>query len=213
MTMKLMHHRCLCWSVAALGLVSTVGCQTTSHMQQDAAVGTFLGSAAGAVIGHQSGHAGEGALIGAATGAVAGAIVGDAKDAREERDAALSQVSHPVQDASLTNFDLIRMSQSGLGDSVIINTVQTRGGTFDLSPDGLINLKSNGVSDGVIVAVQSASQQNQAAGYASSSTTYVSPSSSIYVVAPQPAVRVVAPVRRAPVVRTRPRRSSFHFRF
>ncbi len=205
-------------SMTAIGLCMAAGCQTTNHTQHDAAVGTFLGTAAGAVIGHQSGHAGEGALIGAATGAVAGALVGDAKDAREERDAALRRASYPASEPALSNLDLIRMAQSGLGDHVIINAVQTRGGSFDLSPDGLIDLKANGVSDGVIVAVQSASQQSYAMARAEASTTYVSPTyvtspRSVFVVAPRPTVRVVAPVRHSPVVRGRAGRSSLHFRF
>ncbi|MCM2369131.1 YMGG-like glycine zipper-containing protein [Aporhodopirellula aestuarii] len=196
----------VCSSMTMISLCMLSGCQTTSHAHQDAAVGTFLGTATGAIIGHQSGHAGEGALIGAATGAVAGALIGDAKDARDERDAALRQASYPGPEPALTNNDLIRMAQSGLGDHVIINTVQTRGGIFDLTPDGLILLKSNGVSDAVIVAVQNASKPHQ---YVDQSVA----SPSVVYVNPRPAVRVVTPIYRAPVRRGRPGGAAFHFRF
>ena len=142
----------LCAAVAA-------GCQEMNNTTAGALLGTGAGAAAGAIIGHQSGHRDKGALIGAATGALAGGLIGNAKDAREERDAAIAQ-AQAAEDAreadlrAMTDYDLIKMSQSGISDAVIISAVENRGGRFDLSPDGIINLKANGVSDRVVLAIQ-----------------------------------------------------------
>src|SRR5258707_137574 len=53
--------------------------------------------------------------------------------------------------AALTNQDVLKMVQAGLGESVVLATVRTAGATsFDLSPDGLIALKKGGVSDAIV---------------------------------------------------------------
>lgn len=133
------------------------GCATGPYAQNNTAAGALLGTATGAVIGATHGSSAEGALIGAVAGAVGGNLIGDAQDARVERDMAIAHAQH-VQATSnppLTNDDLIRMSQTGLSDAVIIGSIHNRGGMFDTSPNGLIFLKSNGVSDGVIQVAQS----------------------------------------------------------
>lgn len=133
------------------------GCAT--HAGTGALVGSGFGAVTGSMIGHATGSPLAGTVIGATAGALAGGAIGDAEDAREERDAAIVHAQHlewqnqRLQN-ELHNVDLIRMTQSGLGDDVIIGAVRSRGGSFDLSPDGLIALKSNGVSDAVIVEVQ-----------------------------------------------------------
>jgi len=162
-------------------------------MHRNAAVGTALGGAAGALIGHQSDHAAEGALIGAATGGLTGGLIGDAQDARAERDAAIAQVSHAQHFPGLVNRDLINMAQSGLGDEVIINAIQQRGGQFDLSPAGLIALKSNGVSDVVIAAVQRSNSPT------ASGVVFVRPVQGVVLAGPRPIAKVIIPSpRRAP---------------
>lgn len=146
----------------AVGLIAVVagsGCYSMNHAEHGALVGTGLGAGAGAIIGQHSGNAGAGALIGAATGALAGGLIGNAEDARQERDAAIayaSQAEYERQAAmqSVTSQDVIRMTQSGVSDPVIIGTIQDRGGRFDLSPDAIIMLKQQGVSDAVVAAMQ-----------------------------------------------------------
>lgn len=150
---------CSKYAFGLLLLCMSAGCQDLNHTEAGALVGTGVGAAAGAIIGHQSGHRDKGALIGAASGALAGGLIGNAQDAREERDAAIAQ-AHAAEAArqadlrAMTNDDLIKMAQSGVSDEVIIRAVQTRGGRFDLSPDGIIALKANGVSDPVVLAIQ-----------------------------------------------------------
>jgi hypothetical protein len=130
-----------------------------NHTQSGAMVGSGLGALTGAVIGSQTGHAPGGALIGAAVGAVAGGAVGHSEDHREAHEAAIMQAAYEQQSRNaLTNFDLIRMAQSGMGDDVMISSIQTRGGQFDLGTEALITLKANGVSERVIVAMQQAVQ-------------------------------------------------------
>jgi hypothetical protein len=147
-----------CIVAAGLALAAS-GCPSMNHTQSGAVVGSGLGALTGAVIGSNSGHAPGGALIGAAVGALAGGTVGHAEDHREARDAAFMQAAYEQQArGALTNFDLVRMAQSGMGDDVIISSIQTRGGRFDLGTEALINLKANGVSDRVIVAMQQAVQ-------------------------------------------------------
>lgn len=125
------------------------------HQGTGTAVGAVAGTIAGAVVGHQLGEKGAGALIGAATGAVAGNLIGKHKDQVEAEGQMIQQVHHDAQ--AMTNFDLVRMAHAGVSDPIIIAAVHDRGGRFDLSPDGIVSLKTSGVSDGVILAVQEAS--------------------------------------------------------
>src|SRR6476661_5014615 len=109
------------------------GCPAMNHTQQGAMVGGGLGALTGAVVGDATGHGPGGALIGAAVGALAGGAIGNSEDNRDEHDAAIMQAAYVrQQQQALTNFDLIRMAQSGLGDDVMIASIQTRGGRFDL---------------------------------------------------------------------------------
>jgi outer membrane protein with glycine zipper len=150
----------LALSISGL-LALTSGCAAGRNTTAGTAIGTGLGALTGAAIGNQTGHAGGGALIGAATGALAGGLIGNAEDARDERDAAIAQSRYEraVQQANaqaMNNSDLVLMTQSGVSDDVIITAVNTRGGHFDLSPGAIVQLKNSGVSDRVILAVQSA---------------------------------------------------------
>ncbi len=186
--------------LAALFLTIASGCQNMNHTEYGALVGSGLGAVVGSAIGRHNGDRGAGALIGAATGAVAGGLVGNAEDARIERDAALAHAhfteqAHQADLLALTNYDLIKMTHNGVGDEVIINSVATRGGRFDLSPDAVINLKNSGVSDRVIIAVQKAGQSAAAPSISQvSATTVVPPARSVVVVEPTPRPRDVVVV-------------------
>jgi hypothetical protein len=62
-----------------------------------------------------------------------------------------------VQEAAshaVTNTDIVRLVKSGLGEPIVIQTIeQTPETSFDASPDALITLKTAGVSDAVISAM------------------------------------------------------------
>jgi hypothetical protein len=132
-------------------------------MMSNSAKGTLLGGGAGgvagAIIGNQIGHRDAGAVLGALAGGATGALVGNEMDVRQERDAAVRYSQHLEQaivsdSMSLSNYDLARLTASGASDDVIIAAVRSQGGRFDLTPDGIIQLKAFGVSDRVILAVQ-----------------------------------------------------------
>lgn len=177
-----------------LGLLATgIGCQHMNYAERGTLFGAGTGGLLGGIIGHQSGHTGAGAVIGSLAGGLAGAAIGDAQDARDERDAALaayySRQAQQPRAPALTNADLMKMSQSGLSDEVIINSVKNQGGQFDLGADSLIALKQAGVSDRVIVAIQQSGAPPKT----------VVPASATVIEAP-PRVVVVPPVARVGVV-------------
>jgi outer membrane lipoprotein SlyB len=165
-----------------------------SYYQNDTATGAVVGGGLGAVTGALIGgrdHRGGGALIGAGVGALTGGLVGNAVDQADRRAAAtgtavVAQANAQVAAMAVTNFDLVEMTRAGVGDDVIISTIRSRGGRFDLSPGGLIALKQSGVSDRVVMAAQSAGP---------SASAYVAPAAPA-IIAPPPAVYV----QPAPVI-------------
>jgi hypothetical protein len=52
------------------------------------------------------------------------------------------------------NDDIIKMAKAGLGEDLILQTVQLKPGHYDTTPDDLITLKTAGVSDKVIAAME-----------------------------------------------------------
>jgi hypothetical protein len=55
---------------------------------------------------------------------------------------------------AVDNDALIRMFKAGLGDDLLIQTIQLQPGHYDTSPDALIALKQAGISDRVISTLQ-----------------------------------------------------------
>ena len=58
-----------------------------------------------------------------------------------------------IGQVALDNKDVVKMAKSGLGEEVILSVVQAQPGTYDTSPDALIELKNSGVTDHVIAAM------------------------------------------------------------
>lgn len=56
---------------------------------------------------------------------------------------------------SMNNEAVIKMVKAGLADPIVISTIQSAAGQYDISSDGLIALKNAGVDDAVIAAVVS----------------------------------------------------------
>jgi outer membrane lipoprotein SlyB len=150
----------------AFGLLASTcllgtGCETTSNTVGGAALGTGLGAVTGAIIGSATGrhNAAAGALIGAAAGGVGGALIGHAEDEKEKKQAAAAQAQYQQAQAAaeqqaLTNLDVINMAKSGISDQVIVSGIRSRGGRFDTTPDAIVQLKANGVSDYVVQVMQ-----------------------------------------------------------
>lgn len=62
--------------------------------------------------------------------------------------------SSQKEEAPLANADVVKLSKLGLGDQIVIAKIKQAPKTaFDLSTDGLVQLKSSGVSAGVIAAM------------------------------------------------------------
>ncbi len=148
-------------------LVSTsvfgTGCQTTdnSNAVGGAVVGTGLGALTGAIVGSAFGRrdAAAGALIGAAAGGVGGALLGHSQDVKNEQNATAAQAQYQqaqaaADQAALSNADIVYMVKSGLSAEVIVNSIRSRGGRFDMTPDAIVQLKANGVSDYLIQVMQ-----------------------------------------------------------
>lgn len=52
------------------------------------------------------------------------------------------------------NDTIVRMKQAGLGDDLLVQTIQLQPGRYDTSPEALIDLKKAGLSDRVLSAMQ-----------------------------------------------------------
>lgn len=133
------------------------------YYQNDTAGGAVVGGALGAITGAAvsgSKNRPENALIGAGIGALTGGLLGNAKDRTDESRAAqgravAGQLNQQAAAAAVTNFDLVEMTRAGLSEDVIISSMRSRGVRLDLSPQQLIALKQQGVSDRVVMAAQS----------------------------------------------------------
>lgn len=142
--------------------------------------GAGLGAITGALVGGKKNWEG-GALIGAGVGALTGRAFGSARDNADMQQVAVgnaiaNQANAQAAATAVTNYDLVQMSNAGLSDDLIISTVRSRGGRFDMSPGGLISLKQAGVSDRVVLAAQQVA--------ASSGPTPINPPPAIHVAQP-----------------------------
>ena len=138
-----------------LFVLMLAGCRSPFYSDRGAAVGGLGGAGLGAAIGSQSGHPLAGAAIGAAAGALTGNAIGHSIDRDIERNNALieQQMGRRLAGA-VTMPDVISMSQSGLGEDVIITHIRANGVAQPPQVNDLIALKGQGVSDRVINALQ-----------------------------------------------------------
>lgn len=76
---------------------------------------------------------------------------------------ALTKQKTQDEEKALTNANIIQMVKAGFGESVILNAIQTNETQFDVSMSALFELKSAGVSQKIIEAMQSTvgKRQNQ----------------------------------------------------
>lgn len=161
-------------AIAGLMLISLTQVSfAQNNTQRGATFGGITGAIAGAIIGDNNNEAGAGAAIGGALGAVAGGILGNAND----KDAALrqqyyypnrQQAAAPTYTApqplgAVSYNDVIAMSRSGVGQSVILNQIQTRGVQRQPVVSDIISLHQQGVSETVIAAMQQAPTGSQLA--------------------------------------------------
>jgi hypothetical protein len=69
-----------------------------------------------------------------------------------------------VPPAALTNADVIKMVRAGLPESTIVAAIGASPTSFDISPDGLIAVKSAGVAQAVMEAMITAESNKRTAG-------------------------------------------------
>jgi hypothetical protein len=132
--------------------------QAQYNTRQGAGLGAITGAVIGGVIGNQNDETAEGALLGGAVGALAGGVIGHGRDAdayrhwQYQRAQQQQQLAYYSQATSLS--DLVRMSQSGLSDQVIVNHIRQRGIQTGLTVQDIVWLHQQGVSEPVISAAQ-----------------------------------------------------------
>lgn len=68
---------------------------------------------------------------------------------------AVFTIAFAIAQTALTNDAIIKMAKAGLGDEVILSTINAQPGKFTTTTDDLIALKGAGVSDKVIAAILS----------------------------------------------------------
>jgi hypothetical protein len=132
---------------ALLPLFPALGCGTTNTER-----GLSGGAGVGAVLGALAGgprHALGGALIGAGAGAAVGGIAGAAADNSERKTAARVAAARAMQ-----LQDIVRLTQDGRSDEIIIGQIQSSGTVFALRTDDVLYLSNNGVREPVIRYMQ-----------------------------------------------------------
>ncbi|HEX7177338.1 MAG TPA: hypothetical protein VF240_18920 [Pyrinomonadaceae bacterium] len=67
--------------------------------------------------------------------------------------AAFAQGPARRSESPLTNFSVVKLVRAGFREKTVIAIIRTRPARFDLSPDRLIDLKKNGVSEKIILAM------------------------------------------------------------
>ena len=155
-----------------------------------AVLGGVGGAVIGGIIGHQNDETPEGALIGGAVGAVAGGLIGNAREQQAARDRYYQQqqwnqrhqhrhnnyntyrsvapTQSVVVHSGVTIADVLSMTRSGVGESVIINHIYSTGIQRRIDTNEIITLHQQGVTENVINAMQQAPVRTSA--YATSPT-------------------------------------------
>src|SRR5688572_17205281 len=154
-------------SVLSLGVVWAAGAGCQSKAGTGALAGGGAGAGLGAIIGHQSGKTGQGAAIGAAVGAIGGALIGNEMDKndrrnhdRQHRASDYSETSEPAErpaagrSGGVTKEDVVRWTQRGDRDDLIVDRIEQSGTTVRLSSRDENDLRDRGVSEDVIRAMK-----------------------------------------------------------
>ncbi len=142
-----------------LGAAGPIACENKT--QSGALIGGLGGAGVGAAIGSASGNAGKGALIGGAAGVLGGALVGNGMDRSEKKKAEQAEAARRSEERSyartperLTRQDVVRWSDDGISDEVIIDRIERSDAIFRLSAKDENSLRDDGVSEDVIEAMK-----------------------------------------------------------
>lgn len=147
--------------------------------------GGLIGAGTGAAVGHALGNTGAGAVIGTAVGAIAGGATGNAIDKAEHKaEVAQAQAQAAAAQHMIGITDIVTMTQQHTSDAVIIQQIRTTGSVFNLSPNDIAYLKSNGVSDPVVMEMQATATRPVRRVY-NATPVYAAPGA-VYVYEPPP---------------------------
>lgn len=140
-------------------LVFQSGCLAT---RPNATTGGLLGGATGGIVGAAmgtpSGNSDSGALIGAVAGGLTGAAIGNQADEanlRAQKHATEQAIA--AQNSAVTLDQVIQMTGSGLSDELIANQIKANGVAQRIGTNDIILLKNQGVSESVILQLQTTS--------------------------------------------------------
>ena len=164
------------WLTGLLILSNASGCGTMNNTQAGATTGGILGGFFGAVLGAASSPrnplvgAAIGAGVGTAAGATVGAVNGNAEDRAEQRRAdayaqAQANARYAIEHPALPPEQVADMARKHIADAIIIEQIRSSGSVYQLSPDWITWLKSQGVSDQVILYMQSRTLATVQPGY------------------------------------------------
>jgi hypothetical protein len=125
-----------------------------THTENGVLGGGLIGGATGALIGNATGHTGAGAAIGAAVGGLSGGLIGNEMEKSEAKtQAQIAAASAPAR-GPLSLPDIAQMAQQGISDQVIIGQIRSTRSLYNLAPADIQWLKSQGVSDAVVMEMQ-----------------------------------------------------------
>jgi hypothetical protein len=135
-------------------LLPLSGCASNkSRVAEGAIIGGIIGAGAGGIIGHQSHHGAEGAGIGAAAGILTGALIGS-QISKPQNPSSSGQLSGGPSANQMSMQSIIDLSKQSVNDAVIIDRIKMTNSRFNLTQQDIDNLKTQGVSDAVIAAMQ-----------------------------------------------------------
>jgi hypothetical protein len=137
--------------VMILGLC---GCSSMNNTESGALGGGAIGAGTGALLGSMTGHAGAGAAIGAGVGAVTGGLIGHSEDRAEARQKQAA-AEWAAQNPPLTLEGVVDMTQRHISDDIIVRQMEVTRSYYNLRPEDIAYLKSQGVSDRVVYTMQS----------------------------------------------------------
>ncbi len=76
---------------------------------------------------------------------------------------AAAQTNQQPNEGPLTNAEIVKLVKAGFKEKTIVLIIAARAPNFDLSPDKMIQLKRNGVSENIIVAMLARQDGNEVA--------------------------------------------------
>lgn len=111
-------------------------------------------------MGTPSGNAKNGALIGAVAGGLTGATMGSQVDeANQAEQRFATEQAIAAQNSAVSLDQVIQMTASGLSDELITNQIKANGVAQRIETNDIILLKNQGVSESVILQLQTTSSQ------------------------------------------------------